>query len=974
MHTKITKNLISHYGCFAFILVILTALFLFPILSEAQTRLFRNLYLGTSGSDVSAIQHFLKTEGHFTFPTITGYFGLITQKAVQKWQCEQGIVCSGTPSSTGYGNVGPRTRAALISSTTGGNYDEIYEGFRKDITPSDPTIASDLSPSGQTPISSTGQVGQIQTFTRNLNKGTVGVDVIALQTFLNNTGDFTYPEITGYFGTVTEEAVRKYQCRELSLCQGNQNTNGYGALGPLTRAKINTQKLNSSNSTVSLSQSQTIPPPSIVYRWISGAWSFCSNNTQTRSLWCSGSDGDTYPDYNCTDSRPLTSRSCSTEITVPPSTTELLEDQSSQLPCTFNGKTILHGDQVTYYEASSVESGQSCKSQSRACDNGTLNGSYEKENCSVTGSTPTTPTTPSTSSSESTRSCSIAGMEIPHGKSVTLFKSKNVASGKTCGTVDLVRKCTDGKLSGNTAFRYPYCVANLPVYNRSDIWAYHWSGAGNPNTTVVPYLDWWDVPHGDDYDDYNDPVQNCRAHYDTPSRGFFTIDLIKTPKGSSCPLTRRGESPRTFTGFILKRDPVLDNTNGLTIEFRLQLKNHNAGIQDGAVSLQLLNKFGNIGLHFSLNCTQAGSIGISETDRHKCSASGTRKAANVNNLAFNTYRVVVQQNSTNFDLYVNNKLLIKDAKGGSAPGSQYEAPVAPGKKNTNNNNRAWDGSYLLLGDTSSQETVKIGKDISGAFTLDFIRYTTGPYAPSKSIPKRTHALDRKVWKNPNKLSGTMRGLVFDEEVTLAKGYIKQSSYVSRIPTLDTLSSSRYNKTINGTIVDGSRRNLLVLRKPDSIVGNDGWQIDLKLKIGPKHEDRAFYMLVMDTTGTNEVLFSRRKVELRMGSTFHSYSLPVSIDTSEYHTYTLFKPRGKTSVNLYIDDDPNPVVSNFKSGLSQLNDTHSAAVSSSNEMQINLGAASLLPSRPDASFGASTKGVMDVDLESIKWRRFGKTSY
>lgn len=45
----------------------------------------------------------------------TEKFGVLTREAVQKFQCAKGIACDGDESSTGYGYVGPRTRAALLS-------------------------------------------------------------------------------------------------------------------------------------------------------------------------------------------------------------------------------------------------------------------------------------------------------------------------------------------------------------------------------------------------------------------------------------------------------------------------------------------------------------------------------------------------------------------------------------------------------------------------------------------------------------------------------------------------------------------------------------------------------------------------------------------------------------------------------------------------------------------------------------------
>lgn len=80
----------------------------------------RTLRFGSSGEDVSRLQRFLALD-----PTIypegqvTGYYGSLTQAAVQRWQAKFYIVSSGTPDSTGYGVVGPRTAAILALQCPG---------------------------------------------------------------------------------------------------------------------------------------------------------------------------------------------------------------------------------------------------------------------------------------------------------------------------------------------------------------------------------------------------------------------------------------------------------------------------------------------------------------------------------------------------------------------------------------------------------------------------------------------------------------------------------------------------------------------------------------------------------------------------------------------------------------------------------------------------------------------------------------
>jgi len=74
----------------------------------------RNLQFGNYGDDVSQLQSVLRAQGTDIYPEglITSYFGSLTEKAVERFQVKYGIVNIG---ETGYGLVGPRTRAKLNS-------------------------------------------------------------------------------------------------------------------------------------------------------------------------------------------------------------------------------------------------------------------------------------------------------------------------------------------------------------------------------------------------------------------------------------------------------------------------------------------------------------------------------------------------------------------------------------------------------------------------------------------------------------------------------------------------------------------------------------------------------------------------------------------------------------------------------------------------------------------------------------------
>lgn len=78
--------------------------------------LSRNLAREARGDDVMQLQRFLVSYGVLSGDSRTGFYGPLTEKAVKEWQALRGIVSSGTPETTGYGAVGPKTRAAIIAS------------------------------------------------------------------------------------------------------------------------------------------------------------------------------------------------------------------------------------------------------------------------------------------------------------------------------------------------------------------------------------------------------------------------------------------------------------------------------------------------------------------------------------------------------------------------------------------------------------------------------------------------------------------------------------------------------------------------------------------------------------------------------------------------------------------------------------------------------------------------------------------
>jgi len=76
--------------------------------------LFRGLNDSVTKGEVSQLQRFLSQFPQI-YPAglITGFFGPLTEQSVKQFQAQYGVVSSGSPETTGYGVVGPKTRVAI---------------------------------------------------------------------------------------------------------------------------------------------------------------------------------------------------------------------------------------------------------------------------------------------------------------------------------------------------------------------------------------------------------------------------------------------------------------------------------------------------------------------------------------------------------------------------------------------------------------------------------------------------------------------------------------------------------------------------------------------------------------------------------------------------------------------------------------------------------------------------------------------
>jgi len=175
----------------------------------------RTLSFGMRGDDVWRLQDRLRQDP-VIYPEgyTTGYFGRLTERAVQRFQVKHDIVATGTPATTGYGVFGPRTRGVLFTALSMIN--------------TAPPLASSTPSVGTT----TPRV----TVYRTLMLGTTGRDVAELQTALAEDPTL-YPEglVSGYFGSATERAVKRFQVKHDIVATGTPQATGYGVFGGETR-------------------------------------------------------------------------------------------------------------------------------------------------------------------------------------------------------------------------------------------------------------------------------------------------------------------------------------------------------------------------------------------------------------------------------------------------------------------------------------------------------------------------------------------------------------------------------------------------------------------------------------------------------------------------------------------------------------------------------------------------------------------
>lgn len=233
----------------------------------------RDLALGSTGSDVTAIQDFLISKGFLVMPigVSKGYFGPLTQSALISFQKSRNIIPAngyfgaGTISKVnqegGGGNssttVAPASTEAkstyedivfLLTILLGITLDQDKLNLLATIFPKANTTAPVLA----TPVTSVVPVVTAVPTSSNTNScirltqemwaghsdSNTNGEVTKLQNFLVAQGILASSAPRGYYGQQTATAVEQYQLKYGVVKGGTLQTTGFGGIGPGTRSSI----------------------------------------------------------------------------------------------------------------------------------------------------------------------------------------------------------------------------------------------------------------------------------------------------------------------------------------------------------------------------------------------------------------------------------------------------------------------------------------------------------------------------------------------------------------------------------------------------------------------------------------------------------------------------------------------------------------------------------------------------------------
>jgi peptidoglycan hydrolase-like protein with peptidoglycan-binding domain len=183
----------------------------------------KNWIIGQVNDEVKALQECLRADGTFVYPISTGYFGPLTQTGLEK------IRSKNNQTTTPISSVNLTCDELKIKAWQYGEKSESVKSLQQCLRQagvfSYPENTGYLGPLTQEALNkwkgqASGNTAQLvqgcdQIKSQTFTYGEKGERVSALQKCMKDAGTFTWPYITGYFGTVTQESYSKWKNREV---------------------------------------------------------------------------------------------------------------------------------------------------------------------------------------------------------------------------------------------------------------------------------------------------------------------------------------------------------------------------------------------------------------------------------------------------------------------------------------------------------------------------------------------------------------------------------------------------------------------------------------------------------------------------------------------------------------------------------------------------------------------------------------
>lgn len=416
----------------------------------------------------------------------------------------------------------------------------------------------------------------------------------------------------------------------------------------------------------------------------------------------------------------------------------------------------------------------------------------------------------------------------------------------------------------------------------SQDWDFSWDAKGEPFAHSRDYHSWFDNPYEDDYEEsiLSDGPGRCKFQFN--DSGILKIDRYfykdDNNKLKPCP-SEKGK------GWMMYRDPYLEPSSGLVIQFALRLPDYQIDSQKNSIRFNYNGPDGAANLLFSPGQkTNTGCIKISQAGLGSaalnCESNRSFLSVKISTSEWAVYRLVIPPGFKSYQVFRNSSATIDNDKWvflGSGLPSSLTTKIYPLGSLVSEVDTRNEFPYISFGAFSAAV---------GAFELDDIRYSRG-------VLRSDHSIER------SKSSRRVLPLPLSSDLLMPQD-VEFSDQPNGILKLE--------KNISKEII-----------KPKNIFGNGDWNIQFKAKVGTQMSERGFAFRINERQGAVTLVLSKNKVELMMGGKTAAYSLPVYFDTTDqFHVYKLIKYGQSPYVFLYVDSEKRPLISDFKLSGEQFN--------------------------------------------------------